>query len=449
MKQKTVREAALNILVRVGQGGGYSNLLIRQEIEKDQFSPKDVALLTELVYGTLQRRDTLEYFLSPFVKRKVKPWVKWLLFSAIYQVEYLERIPFHAVIYESVEIAKKKGGKALGSFVNGVMRNIQRQGVPSFDSIEDPIKKLAIETSHPEWLVRRFIKWYGYDLTRSMCLFNLHSSDVTVRVQSLKHTRENVMQELTKDGFKVEASPLSKQGIIIKEGNIFRHPLFSSSLTVQDESSMLVGEMMGVEPKMKVLDACSAPGGKTTHIAEKMLDQGEVHAYDLHDKKAKLVEAKAKDLGLSIIKAYAGDSRMLGDIYEKETFDRILLDAPCSGLGVLRGKPDIKYQKTEKDIGQLASIQKQLLEAVSPLLKQNGKMIYSTCTVDKEENEEVIKEFLSKHPEFSVDPTFREELPEVCKALPGLSEWGLQLFPQDLNTDGFFLTRLVKNANEG
>jgi 16S rRNA (cytosine967-C5)-methyltransferase len=442
--QKTVREAALNILVRVGQGGGYSNLLIRQEIEGDHLNRKDVALLTELVYGTLQRRDTLEYYLSPFVKKRVKPWVRWLLYLAIYQFEYLEKVPDHAVIYESVEIAKRKGHKGLGSFVNGVLRSIQRQGVPTFDAIEDPVKRLAIETSHPEWLVKRFIKWYGFDVARSMCFNNLHKKEVSVRVQVLKKSRDEIMEQLKQDGFEVVASRLSKQGIIIKEGNIFHHPLFKECLTVQDESSMLVGEMMDVAPSMKVLDACSAPGGKTTHIAEKMNNVGEIHAYDLHAKKARLVAEKAQELGLSIIQAKQGDSRGLGDIYTSATFDRILLDAPCSGLGVLRGKPDIKYQKTEQDVHQLASIQYELLEAVSPLLKIRGKMVYSTCTVDKSENEQLIQSFLEAHPDFIVDPSFEEDLPEACQQLQGLSQWGLQLFPQDLNTDGFFLTRLVK-----
>jgi 16S rRNA (cytosine967-C5)-methyltransferase len=442
--QKTVREAALNILVRVGQGGGYSNLLIRQEIEGDHLNRKDVALLTELVYGTLQRRDTLDYYLSPFVKKRVKPWVRWLLYLAIYQFEYLEKVPDHAVIYESVEIAKKKGHKGLGSFVNGVLRNIQRQGVPSIERIEDPVKRLAIETSHPEWLVKRFIKWYGFDVARSMCLYNLHNKEVSVRVQVLKKSRSEIMEQLKQDGFEVEASPLSKQGLVIKEGNIFRHPLFKEYLTVQDESSMLVGEMMDVAPSMKVLDACSAPGGKTTHIAEKMNNVGEIHAYDLHAKKARLVEEKAQELGLSIIQAKQGDSRKLGDIYTTATFDRILLDAPCSGLGVLRGKPDIKYQKTEQDVQQLASIQYELLEAVAPLLKIRGKMVYSTCTVDRSENEQIIQSFIEAHPEYIVDPSFKDDLPEVCQQLQGLSQWGLQLFPQDLNTDGFFLTRLIK-----
>ncbi|GAA0495257.1 16S rRNA (cytosine(967)-C(5))-methyltransferase RsmB [Salinibacillus aidingensis] len=446
MAQKTVREAALNILVRVGQGGGYSHLLIQQEISKDDLNQKDVSLLTELVYGTLQRRDTLAFFLKPFVRKRVKPWVRWLLYLAIYQMHYLERVPDHAIIYEAVELAKKKGGKSLSSFVNGVLRNVQRKGVPSFDSIEDPVKRLAVEMSHPEWLVKRFVRWYGFDIARSMCLKNLHEKDVSVRVQSTKMSREDAIKRLEQDGFEVERSLLSSQGIIMKSGNIFRHPLFKEYFTVQDESSMLVGEMMDVEPGMFVLDACSAPGGKTTHIAEKMKDNGEIHAYDLHAKKAKLVEEKAKDLGLSIITAKPADSRTLPDIYEKETFDRILLDAPCSGLGVLRGKPDIKYQKSAEDVTNLSGIQTDLLEAVAPLLKTGGKLVYSTCTVDREENEHVIQQFLKNHPEYEIDPSFRESLPVVCRELSGLSQWGLQLFPHDLDTDGFFLTRLIKKS---
>ncbi|MCP8616571.1 16S rRNA (cytosine(967)-C(5))-methyltransferase RsmB [Salirhabdus salicampi] len=440
----SVREAALNIVVRVGEGGGYSNLLLNQTLKKERFKANDSALLTELVYGTLQRRDTLAYFLAPFVKKKVKPWVKWLLYLSVYQMVYLKKVPDHAVIFESVELGKKKGHKGISSLINGVLRNVQRNGVPSLDQIEDPVERLATETSHPVWLVKRMVNWYGLETTKAMCLRNLERKNVTVRVQALKTSREEVIETLINDGFDVAPSPLSPQGIIMEQGNILQHSLFQNHLTVQDESSMLVGEMMGLAPGMEVLDACSAPGGKTTHMAEIMENEGTIYAYDLHAKKAKLVEQKAKALGLTIVEAKQGDSRNLRQFHENKTFDRILLDAPCSGLGVLSGKPEIKYEKSEADIINLARIQYELLEAVAPLLKDDGKLVYSTCTVDKEENEYNVKRFLEQHEQFEVDPDFHQELPEICRNLPGLSEWGLQLFPQDLNTDGFFLTRLRK-----
>ncbi|WP_036832321.1 16S rRNA (cytosine(967)-C(5))-methyltransferase RsmB [Pontibacillus litoralis] len=447
MSKNSVREVALDIVTRVGHQGGFSHLLINKTIQQKGLSHKDTALLTEMVYGTIQRKDTLDYFLSPYIhnKKKLKPWVLWLLYMSCYQMVYLDRVPDHAVIHEAVEIAKKRGHKGIVSMVNGVLRNLQRKGPASLEEIAEPMQRLAIETSHPLWLVNRWVEMYGMDETARMCYKNLERSMMTVRVNTTRTTREEVIKHLTDDGFKVAPTTLSEQGIVIHEGNIIQHPLFQEgALTVQDESSMLVGEMMDVQEEMNVLDACSAPGGKSTHIAEKMNNTGAVHAYDLHAKKVALVKQKAEQLGLTTIKTAASDARMLPQQYDEHTFDRILLDAPCSGLGVVRGKPDIKYAKSEDDVIKLANIQLQLLQSVSRLLKKNGKLIYSTCTVDRKENEEVVASFLREHPEYEVDPSFFTDLPKETNGLVGLSQWGLQLFPHDFDSDGFFLTRLQR-----
>ncbi|MDC3412896.1 16S rRNA (cytosine(967)-C(5))-methyltransferase RsmB [Aquibacillus sp. 3ASR75-11] len=447
MVKYELRETTLDILMRVGESGGYSHLLIDKTLKNKSFSQRDEALLTEIVYGTIQRKLTLNFFLEAFVdkKKKVTPWVKWLLYMSIYQMHYLDKVPDHAVIHESVEIAKKKGHKGMASFVNGVLRAFQRHGAPDISTITDEVKRLSIETSHPAWLIKRWVDMYGIDITRKMCLTNLEQKPMSVRVQVLKWTREDAIKRLEEEGFQVESSSLSPQGILINEGNILRSSLFQQgAVTIQDQSSMLVSEILHVSPGMTVLDACSAPGGKTTHIAEKMKNEGMVYAYDLHEKKAKLVTKKATELDLTIIEAKQGDARNLADFHQNETFDRILLDAPCSGLGVLRGKPDIKYNKVEEDIAALAAIQLNLLEKVAPLLKKDGKLLYSTCTVDKTENEQVVQAFLEKNTEFEVDLDFQSELPVQVQSVTGLSKLGLQLFPQDFNTDGFFLTRLKK-----
>ncbi|TGB04891.1 16S rRNA (cytosine(967)-C(5))-methyltransferase RsmB [Halobacillus salinus] len=449
MAKYVLRETALTLLTRIGEQGGFSHVLLDQEINKQQLSRQDGGLLTEIVYGTLQRRDLIDYQIQPFIskQKKIKPWVKWLLYMSVYQMEFLERVPDHAVIHEAVEISKKRGHKGISSFVNGVLRNVQRKGLRSTDEITDPVERMAVETSHPKWLVERWVAQYGIDVTRDMCEANNHHLPMSVRVQPLQISREEAMNTLMEDGFRVEESIFSTQGFIVLEGQILKHPLFTQGkLTVQDQSSMLVAEMMDLEPGQRVLDACSAPGGKTTHIAEKMQDQGEVTAYDLHEKKAKLVTKKAEQLQLTSITATKADSRKLQDIHEQETFDRILLDAPCSGLGVLRGKPDIKYHKSEEDIFSLRKIQDELLEHVAPLLKTGGKMVYSTCTVDRHENEEAVQLFLTNHPEFEIDPTFEEGLPKELQGSIGKSEYGLQLFPQEWDTDGFFLVRMVKKG---
>ncbi|MGM8214419.1 16S rRNA (cytosine(967)-C(5))-methyltransferase RsmB [Bacillaceae bacterium W0354] len=445
MANKSVREVALKLLLQVGESGGFSHILINQAIKKNEVSPKDKGLLTELVYGTLQRKLTLQYYLKPFIKtKKMDKWVEWLLYLSIYQFVYLTKVPDHAVINEAVNIAKKNGHKGISNFVNGVLRNIQREGVPSFDLIEDNIEKLSIRTSHPTWLVRRWVDQYGYDLTESMCESNLLPKKISVRIQPMKTTIDEAQNLLSEEGIRTELSTLSNQGLNVIEGNVLTSQMFPSKVTIQDETSMLVSEMLDVKPSMRVLDACSAPGGKTTHIAEKMNDQGEIFAYDLHDKKVKLVEEKAQTLDLTIIRTGATDSRKLNEIHEPKTFDRILLDAPCSGLGVLRSKPDIKYHKHEEDIKNLTKIQYELLNAVIPLLKDDGKMIYSTCTVERSENEKQIERLLKENDNIEVDLSFFDELPETCKTRQGVSNYGIQIFPQDFDADGFFITRLRK-----
>ncbi|SEB19715.1 16S rRNA (cytosine967-C5)-methyltransferase [Thalassobacillus cyri] len=447
MSKYVLRETALDLLTRIGDQGGFSHVLIDRAMKEEKLSERDGALLTEIVYGTLQRRNLLAYSVDDRIKgkKKVKSWVKWLLYMSVYQMQFLDKVPDHAIIHEAVEISKKRGHKGIASLVNGVLRNIQREGVPDTSKIDDPVQRLAIETSHPEWLVASWIDMYGLETTRDMCNTNLTHKVVSVRVQPMKADREEVIKQLTRDGLEVEPSKLSPQGVLIHKGNILKHGLFRNGIvTIQDQSSMLVGEMMDVQPGMEVLDACSAPGGKTTHIAEKMQNEGKVIAYDLHAKKAKLVSEKAKQLDLHIIEAEQADSRELGDKHQVESFDRILLDAPCSGLGVLRSKPDIKYHKQEKDILVLSSIQDELLESMAPLLKKGGKLVYSTCTVDQRENEDVIQRFLNNHPEYTIDPSFNRDLPGELREAPGLSEYGLQLFPQHYDTDGFFLTRMIK-----
>ncbi|WP_026906067.1 16S rRNA (cytosine(967)-C(5))-methyltransferase RsmB [Paucisalibacillus globulus] len=449
MNKYLLRNTIIDILLRIEQDSGYSHLLINHEIKSKHISPKDEGLLTEIVYGTIQRKMTLDFFINSFInqKKKLEPWVYMLLRMSVYQMVYLDKVPDHAIIHEGVEIAKQRGHKGIASLVNAVLRNIQRNGVPSTSGIEDPVTRLAIETSHPDWLVKRWIEHYGYETTKEMCMANLSHKPISVRVQPLKISRDDAMEQLKREGYEVSESAFSEQGIIIEHGNILKSVLFEKgSITIQDQSSMLVGEMIDAHPDFTVLDACSAPGGKATHIAEKMQNKGVIYAHDIHKKKINLINEKAKDLNISIINAEAMDARNLSDRYTPEYFDRILVDAPCSGLGVMRGKPDIKYNKKEEDIKRLSEIQQDILNTISPLLKQDGLLVYSTCTVDPAENEAVIKKFLKDNKNFQVDKNFFEELPTELRTSKGITPFGLQLFPQDFQTDGFFLTRLLRNS---
>ena len=450
-KNNTVRSVALDILLKVEQGSGYSHLLIDQQMKQKTLSHKDEGLLTEIVYGTIQRQMTIDYYLEPFIqtKKSLQPWVTVLLRMSYYQMFFLDRIPDHAIIHEAVEIAKQRGHQGIGSFVNGVLRNVRRKKQRDIADIVNKETRLAIETSHPEWLINRWIDAYGYDTVKAMAEANLMKKPVSVRVQPLKMTRHEAMTVLEKEGYAVEPSKISPQGIVIKEGNILHASLFKKGmLTIQDQSSMLVTEILNPKEHSFVLDTCSAPGGKTTHIAEKMQNKGNIHAYDIHKKKAQKVQDSAKHLGIDIVVANGHDARKLDDYYDAETFDYILVDAPCSGLGVIRSKPEIKYHKTAEDIENLASIQLDILKHVAPMLKKSGTLVYSTCTVDKAENEAVIQQFLTTHDEFTVDESFIQELPVPLQQSNGITKYGLQIFPQTMNTDGFFITRLVRVDRE-
>lgn len=447
MSKESVRAIALELLLKIEQSAGFSHLLIDEQLKKNELVKKDEGLLTEIIYGTVQHQITLDYIIESFIQSKKKPeeWVIILLRLSVYQMFYLDRVPDHAIINEAVDIAKTKGHKGIGSFVNGVLRNIRRKGMPDFNEILNKYEKLSIKTSHPIWLIERWISMYGYETTLEMAEINQTRKEISVRVQPLKITREEAIEKLKKEDVFVKKSKLSPQGLCVESGSVLDTELFKNGfLTIQDQTSMLVPEILNPKPNTKVLDCCSAPGGKTTHLAEKMKNEGKVYAFDLHKKKANAVNDKALALDLSIVEGSSYDARKLQEKFKNETFDRILVDAPCSGFGVVRSKPEIKYTKTESDVENLSKIQLDILEHVAPLLKKEGKLVYSTCTVDKVENEQVIRSFLERNLLFEVDKTFKEILPEELQTSIGVSEYGIQIFPQTLNTDGFFISKLKR-----
>ncbi|GGE41785.1 ribosomal RNA small subunit methyltransferase B [Pullulanibacillus camelliae] len=444
----TVREVALNVLEKIEKQGAYSQLALNHAIEKAALSEKDVALLTQIVYGTLQRQLTLDYYIRTFVKneKKMEPWVRLLLRLSFFQFTFLDKVPDHAIVSEAVTIAKKRGHKGIAGLVNGVLRATQRKGLPNLEGIKDPIERLSIETSHPQWLLKRWLSYYGIEATRTMCDYNNTAPLTTLRVNALKMSRDEALAALLETGLDAEKGRLSDDALILNKGKILSHPLYKEGkVTIQDESSMLVNVALAPQPMMRILDACAGPGGKTTHIAEKMADEGDIIALDIHQHKTKLIEKSAARLDLRSIHTHALDARSVQEAFEPASFDCILVDAPCTGFGVIRRKPEIKYQKTVKDIEQIAEIQTKILAAVAPLLKKGGKLVYSTCTVDKEENVGTAERFLQEFTDFEVDHALMDRLPQT---LQNHSRWYgkgmVQILPQDFDTDGFFISCFVK-----
>lgn len=441
-KTQSVREAALEILLKIEKNQSFSHLLINDALKKTKLEALDRNLLTELVYGTLQRRLTLDYYLQPFLKKQPEDWVLELLRMSVYQLVYLDKVPEHAILHEAGEIAKQLSHQGVTKFVNGVLRNLIRQGIPAITDIADPVEQVAIETSLPLWLARRWEKQFGLTQLREIGLAFLVPPHQMIRVNRLEQPREQTAKELGQIDIETTPSPYLDEALIVEKGTVAQTKLYQKGIiSIQDESSMLPAYALQLEEQMTVLDACAAPGGKTTHIAEKMNGTGIVYALDIHEKKTKLIEQAADRLGLMNIRTKAYDARKASEVFEPEMFDRILVDAPCSGFGVLRRKPDIKYSKTENDIQRLAAIQLEILEEVSQLLKENGILVYSTCTIDKEENATVLKTFLANHPEFQLE---RVQVPKAVAEL--LTEDYLELLPTAIGSDGFFVSSIRKNS---
>lgn len=454
-KSKSARLIALEVLVKVEQSGAYSNLQLNKALQEASLSRQDAALATEIVYGTISRKLTIDYWLASFVSKgihKLQPWVHQLLRLSMYQLLWLDRIPAHAVVNEAVNIAKKKGHQGISSMVNGVLRNVIRQQ----DQLQlaniklgNDAETLSVRYSFPKWMVERFLTCYGIETTEQILKSSNDAPNSSIRVNTMKTSVSELLHQLAEQGIEAEPSPLAPAGINVTHGgHLASLEAFTSGLfSLQDESSMLVAEVLAPKPGMAILDACAAPGGKSLHIGELMCGQGKLISNDLHEHKRQLIEAGAKRLGLSHIETLSGDAANLVHTLPAGSFDAVLLDAPCSGLGVIKRKPEIKWTKQEEDIIAIAGIQEQLLSAMSQLVKPGGVLVYSTCTIAQEENEEQIAKFLQKHEQFELDPNWPQailqRLREQNIALDSFNGQ-LQLLPQHANSDGFFIARLKR-----
>jgi 16S rRNA (cytosine967-C5)-methyltransferase len=439
-----VRDAALSILMAIEKSQAYSNLLLHQTIEKYDIDIKDRALLTEITYGTLQHKMTLDYYLQPFIKGKLDDWVRQLLRLSLYQIHYLDRIPNHAAVNEAVEIAKKRSHKGTAGLVNGILRGILRQGVRSTDEIVDPIERLSIASSHPLWLIQRWVKQFGFEKTETMAFENNIPPAHTVRVNTTRISVQEAIDMLLDEGIVAHQSEVIPECLHIEKGQVAKTQAYQyGAVSIQDESSMIPTYALQVEPGNRVLDMCAAPGGKSMHIAEKLNGEGFLVAVDLHPHKVKLIADQASRLGFENIETRTWDSRELTNEYEEQSFDRILVDAPCSGLGVIRRKPDIKYTKKEEDFASLHKVQTKLLDEAYKLIKPSGLIVYSTCTIDEVENKDTVQEFLANHSDMML-----EELNILPEAYHHLTKNGMiQIFPQDFNSDGFFVAAFRKRES--
>lgn len=434
--ETNVRVLAFETLQDIINDKAYSNIIINDVLSNNELNRADKGLYTELVYGTLKRKYTLDYLLKPFVQTKLKGWVRQLLWMSIYQYVYLDKIPEHAIINEAVEIAKYKGGPHNGNVVNGILRNIMRSDLPDFTEITDDKKRIAIEYSLPKWLVDHWTTHFGIEKTETIAQSFLDKVSTTVRVNLTRISIDDAIRRLVDDDYIVEQDRDIETCLHISGKPIIESRMFKDGLiSIQDKSSMYVGELMALKEGDQVLDACSAPGGKACHIAEILNDTGHVDATDIHEHKIDLIDFNIRKLRLSNISAFEHDAT---EKYDK-VYDKILVDAPCSGLGVLRHKPEIKYEQSQQAIESLVEIQLEILNNVKNNVKPGGTIVYSTCTIEQMENENVVYTFLKENKDFEFDVFEHPITGEKVKTM--------QILPQDFNSDGFFITRIRRKEN--
>jgi len=444
-KQKTPRGAAVEILNRIDQQGAHAEPLLDALLSGTEIrNPQDRGLLTELVYGTLRMRGRLDWIITQHYRgdfAALEIPVRNILRTGIYQLFFTDRIPAFAAVNEAVGIAKKECPAAAG-LVNAILRNVlrEKERIAWPEMAKDPGRAIAVLHSHPRWLVERWLDRYGIDETIAVCRANNGIPPLAVRVNGLKISREKAITALAGEGITAEATRFSQDGIILttpaaglRETAAFRNGL----IRVQDEASQLVARLCAPQPGERVLDLCAGGGGKTLHLAALMKNHGRISAVDFQPDKLRLLAAEAIRLGVTIVETHPGNATRTPDAFHG-AFDRVLLDAPCSGLGTLRRNPEIRWRIAPADLEKCAQFQRRLLRSAALCVKPGGRLAYTTCAVTPEENENVVADFLAGHPAFTrIAP---EGIPPELIEADGF----FRTFPHRHGTDGFFGALFVR-----
>lgn len=447
-KEINERELVLEILLAVTRDGKYSHLVIRDVLSKYQYlEKKERAFITRVAEGTLEHMIELDYILNQYSKvktNKMKPVIRNILRSALYQILYMDAVPDSAACNEAVKLAAKKGFQTLKGFVNGVLRScIRGKDSLSYPPMDDTPLYLSVRYSMPEWIVECWLQDYGKELTEVMLADFMQEKPTTIRRNPSVMTEEELLESLADCHVTVTKHPYLSYAYEISGYDYLADlPAFvQGGFYVQDISSMLVSAIANPQKGDKVIDVCAAPGGKSMHMAELLEGTGSVEARDLTEYKVGLIEENILRCGLTNISARQWDATV-SDEASIETADIVIADLPCSGLGVLGKKTDLKYKVTKEQVDDLVSLQRQMLSVVSRYVRPGGTLIYSTCTVTKAENVENVRWFLSEHPEFKLT-SIRDRL---CEELQdSVSEEGmLQFLPGVHRSDGFFIAKLRK-----
>jgi 16S rRNA (cytosine967-C5)-methyltransferase len=443
------REIALKTIYDINEKGAYSNIALNKQLESNTLRDVDRAFVTDLVYGTIKWRLTIDYIIGNFSStrlKKISPWILNVLRIGVYQILYMDRVPESAACNESVKLSKKYGHAASSGFVNGVLRSIVRKkdSIPYPDKLKNPVEYLSVKYSHPDWLVKKWVMGFGVEFTEGLLISNNEVPDFTIRVNMLKTSKEELIANLSENKVQAVAGRAVEEALILKNPGSFLSldSYKMGHFQIQDESSMLCAKVLDPKPGELVIDVCSAPGGKTTHMAQLMNNKGQIIARDIHEHKINLINEASKRLGVSIIKAEVYDATMVDEgLLEKA--DRVLVDAPCTGYGIIRKKPDIKWARTMSDIKEITELQLKILNAASKYVKPGGFIVYSTCTIEKEENRDLVERFLANNKDFDFYG-FGELLPDVLKEYSGNGY--IELYPNINKIDGFFIAKMRKRG---
>jgi 16S rRNA (cytosine967-C5)-methyltransferase len=435
------RYEALRILVRVEEDRAFADIVLEHALEHARLEARDAGLCTELVYGTLRWRRHLDWRLGPHLNRpldKLDPWVRSLLRLTAYQLFFLDRVPRWAAVDEAVSLAKLKSKRpGPPEFVNAVLRALTRAtAAPALPAL--PTEAIAVRCSFPDWIAARWIARYGPEEAEALMLASNERPPTTIRVNTLRITRDALAARLRDEELAVtRPTAFAPEGLTIERGAVGRWSAFTEGwCTVQDEASMLVARLLDPQPGEVVADACAAPGTKATHMAELMRNRGRIIAMDPQAARLKLVGRATSRLGINIIEAHMGSaSSQVGRWRAK--CDRVLVDAPCSNLGVLRRNPDVKWRRTEEDLRRLQDKQKTILAAAAAMVKPGGRLVYATCSLEPDENEAVVSSLPGLGTHWQVDP------PEGFPAALDAAGY-LRLCPHVHGTDGFTAIRLRK-----
>ena len=440
---KSARQVAFEALIKIHRDGAYSNLIVDSLLkENSDLDERDRAFVCNLVYGTLDRLILIDYNLGLYLNqpvRKLKPELHTILRMGTYQLLFMDKVPSRAAVNESVNLAKVNKSSFAASLVNAVLRRVADNGIRLPDTSETNPDYLAIKYSCPEWLISLWIESYGYDNAVALAEKALEAPPVVIRVNTTKITPDELIWKLAEEGVISEKTDIAPDALIISNtGSVDELEAYKQGyFHAQDLASQLCCAALDPQEGETVFDLCSAPGGKAFTVAERMNNSGVVRAFDIYQSRVELIKNGATRLGLSNVFSYLSDASIFNENYGLA--DRVLCDVPCSGLGIIRRKPEIRF-KNRSDIDNLPELQYRILCNATRYLKQGGRLVYSTCTLNPAENSEVCNRFLSEHPEFTAVGV----LPDVPRF--STEEKFLTLMPHINSTDGFFIAVFEKNG---